>query len=881
MLVTIARNPMEPEEWTDYETEDVCELLKREFGEFFPATAKIYHEQVAEVCDVTPCTEGDIERLKTLPGPFFVIVYPEEGATLYIVIAAIVAAVVAVAITSNIPRPPKDSTTPSPNNDLADRQNQARPFGRIPDIYGTVRSTPDLIQVPYNVYENNIEVEHCYMCIGRGYFFSQDVRDDTSPLVHIQGSRATVWNPYSSPNTDGPMILPDGAQADGASGAALHINGGAADYVYVVRRMTGVNGEVLPDPAGGGGGGGGPVILNATTNLITVGVTSGRYYINSDGSTGRNFTTLALDSGGPDRVNFTGSYHDGDLIYYSLGGIFDVDYSTPPTSTRIYLDSPGTVNPNWDLVPLSGNATNHATVRNAGAAGSEVDYSNVFLIVDPTITEVWCNIVATNGCYKIDSDGNVTAVDVQFEISCLPCLADGTPNGVYQTVTVDFPGDAKKISLGKTYKIVLDVPGITQVEVRRSTLSPHSTQVVDTCQWKDLYGVGPSGVLDFGNVTTISTVTRATQGALAVKERKLNLLVTRLCPTRVGTGNTFSTPLAPAASFAPSICYAALDTFIGNRANSEIDVAGLYALADTINAYFGGTNCAQFNGTFGDDNTSFEEIVQAFANAVFCIAYRQGQQIKFKFEKANPDPILLFGHRNKVPGTEVRSVTFGSNSDFDSVEYSYANPNRDERVILTVPSAGVNPKQIDSVGVRNYDQAYYHAWREWNKIKYMNTQTTFEATQEAALVTLSDQVLIADNTRSGTQDGEVIAQSVLELQLSQKVVFAAGKTYTIFLQQPDGSVDSIPITSGSNAYNVVLSRAPLVTLALGENVSARTLYWIVATDDLRPQKFLIAKREPASVFTESVTAVNYDDRYYDNDQDGHDGTIPENPHPTT
>jgi hypothetical protein len=139
-----------------------------------------------------------------------------------------------------------------------------------------------------------------------------------------------------------------------------------------------------------------------------------------------------------------------------------------------------------------------------------------------------------------------------------------------------------------------------------------------------------------------------------------------------------------------------------------------------------------------------------------------------------------------------------------------------------------------------------------------------------------DRILVADNTRTKTQDGEVISQSALQLTLSQPVVMQSGVTYTVFLQLPDGTVESIPATAGTTDRNVVLSRAPRLPLAIEDGLYARTTFILVGDDDPRENAFLVAEKVPQSNFTSTVRAVNYDERYYSSDEDFINGVVNSN-----
>jgi hypothetical protein len=318
-----------------------------------------------------------------------------------------------------------------------------------------------------------------------------------------------------------------------------------------------------------------------------------------------------------------------------------------------------------------------------------------------------------------------------------------------------------------------------------------------------------------------------------------------------------------------------LDPYIGNRPAGELDLANLYSTQKEVRDYFGADAAGEFSYTFDSDNLSFEETAQIIANATFCVAYRRGSLIKLKFEKATNDSMLLFNHRNKLPGSELRTVRFGNLNNYDGVSLSYVSPDDDALVTYYIPEnrSAINPQEIETLGVRNGLQAYFHAWRAWNKILYQNTITEFTATQEADLLVQSDRVLIADNTRGTTQDGEVVGQNVLQLELSQPVQFTSGVNYTIFLQHTDGTVESLGVTGTADPYKVVLAQAPRLPLALDPSLYARTGFILIGDNEPRGSAFLLVEKEPQTNFTSTVRAVNYDARYYGQDKDFINGVV--------
>ena len=156
--VTIIFDNTDPDSHRVFENvEDVGALLVEQFEGSWPEDARVYHGNVCQGNDVTPTCPEEVERLLGLEGELYVVVFPGYAAIPYIV--AVVLAVAAYVLAPSPVAPPvalnRNQQAPSANNELSDRSNRARINGRIPDIYGTVRSTPDLIAAPYKVFENN------------------------------------------------------------------------------------------------------------------------------------------------------------------------------------------------------------------------------------------------------------------------------------------------------------------------------------------------------------------------------------------------------------------------------------------------------------------------------------------------------------------------------------------------------------------------------------------------------------------------------------------------------------------------------------------------------------------------------------------------------
>ena len=171
------------------------------------------------------------------------------------------------------------------------------------------------------------------------------------------------------------------------------------------------------------------------------------------------------------------------------------------------------------------------------------------------------------------------------------------------------------------------------------------------------------------------------------------------------------------------------------------------------------------------------------------------------------------------------------------------------------------------MGVRNEKQATLQANRAWNKLRYQNLSCEFTATQEAHLLSRYNRILVADNTRQDTQDGQILEQNGLILTLSQPFTYDT-LNHTIYLQLYDGTTQAIGIASAdaSPTYTITLSSAPNLPLSLDDDLYAQTTYVIINNeDDGRSTAFLVDSKSPKDVSIIQVTAINYDARYYQYD----------------
>jgi hypothetical protein len=969
ITVHILDDIFKPEDRRTYETTDLLEFLMSKWDRW-PDNAVLYHGDLAVTSNVTPKCDEDIERLLTLSGPFFVVM--QAGTGYEILIYAVLFAV-AYVVAKSVPNVPiianRNTQFESPNNELANRENRARLKGRIPDIFGTVIATPDLISVPYFKYVDNVKVEHAYMCLGRGeYLFETttlggpyDIRDGDTLVTEIPGTSVEVYEPDSSPITGDPSI---------------RIGDDILEPIFAAKRIDAVNGQTLLAPndsdnildglAGflndGTFVGDGTDDFTTTVTGSTASIQSSKYFIPAafqdtayppgeapNGiylDTGASFQYVAgspnlgvftlppgtiddvdwqvnkaiyIQTGIFGGINLSGYYLlqardetlqtltvrspelirpactsltsstpvDGSFLSFVIWHYLqpEVDFSgtydvSSATSTVLTLTDPEADNPTawyWrnalranltDTISTYFGATDNVIL---GAAAVNDNWVGPFTVNLKQMENFVVNIVATQGMYR-DNGTTQTSTDVDVQVELTPVNAAGAPIGPSQTFTETVVGSATTKSeraVTVTSSVALDEVSRYKVRVRRTTPKDlgYTGQIVDEVKWADLYGLEYFVGSHFGDVTTLRTMTTATTGALNIKSRKLTARSTRRVKA-IKDDFTLDTVRTPSKRFCDILAHVCMDPYIGNRDVTDLDLQNFLETDEALVDYFGTDVVQQFSHTFDKSNLSFEETVSAVAEAVFCSAYREGPVIRTFFEKLTTSSSILFNHRNKIPKSESRTYQFGVDGDIDGVEVEYVLPEDGsiQTYYIPVDRSALKPKKFTLAGVADPLQAYFHAWREWNKIRYRRCLTEFRATQEAEHLLVNSRILVADNTRAKVQDGEIRAKAGLDLTTSQPVKFDGGPYY-IFLQHTDGTVQSIRCYPGSDEYHVTLDSEPSAALSLDPDNYALTTYLIVKSSDVWPAVFLVQERETESTMVSKVTAVNYDDRYYDNDQD--------------
>ena len=847
MKITLYAHPLAVCAPQVFEIDSLGEWLLNHYGQQPSVTIQIFEGEPSldteishDAQKILQCSAPEITILQSPGDPVSILVN--------IAIAFVLSLVAQMLAPSPVMPGNVNRTQQSPNNALGSRENKARLLERVEDIYGTVNAIPSLMMPTYVKYIGNLKYEYGYYCVGRGYYNLAEIRDGDTLIADIPGASASVYQPFTSPNS--------GDAPQQQIGAAI------IDKVLTVKRAIEVDG----------------ITLKA---LNQVALPAGATYTFVADPVGRRVQQTQKTP------NFNSVCLAGDGLTVSMSDYVVTTWYNA-ANQPVAEDDPSATHSTSTTNNYSGHytvaAVSDGEVRLVGAPWPMTLTTTATITLDkgeatswvtlPQIdrSEIWINVIAQNGLFKDNGGKSTCSVSFQIEIEQLTAALVPTGNvevvmGTLSASVTDEQADTIEHATGWV--------GPARARMRRTTDHDFAFAgtVQDEIKWADLFSVSPVSKYDFGNKTTIQTVTQANSRATAVKARQLNCIASRLIPTYDGTsysaaldtsGRLLSGTLYPSAKICDIIAAVSVDPLIGAQSlTTSVDMPQIFAVQQLLDAW--NVSAGNFSYTFDSDNTSFEETITLIANAGFCIAYRQNGKIRLAFDRAQPNSTALFTHRNKKPDAETLTRKFASATEYDGVQFVYTDPDTKHSETITLPLDGsyTKLKKFEIPGIRSFTQAWLRANREYFKIIGQRVTLETVTTLDARNLLPNAVISVVDNTRFKAFDGEVVGQTGLEITLSRDVVFTAGQPHSIVLMRRDGSLQSITVTAGSAANKVVLQYAPseaLVTTYGPDGI--RTIFSFAADSARGAMAYLVQELDTSDPQYVTVHAINYSAAYY-------------------
>jgi len=736
----------------------------------------------------------------------------------------------------------KNTRNPSSNNALQGRTNTSRPGERIADIRGMVRSFPDLL-MDYRIFRGGSEYEVQFLCVGEGEYQLEDIRDGITPASNISGEQLAFYKNGAAPGFGDPYMQIGGgfrisdfpivvAQSSNEADGTEVLPPNYADLSRVTFRAF-PTGNIVATPPD----------ENTTIDWGTRAPTGSTVRL-VDFYSFEPHPTLANvfirhDVSGLYRVNGSG----GDTLLLDIGSTFGWG-AFPADGQTIYDRAYERPDGFWQF--QSGVETR---LRRFSPSCDSTDPYTVGPYLLESADKIQVNLYAQNGVYK--SNGDI----FKYEAAFVVILSD--PDQVLPSVFHSMLVQGRFTeAVGETLIVPNPFNGPVNVSVRRLTDTDKNFEgnVVDAVVWRDLYAVRDISPRSYGNLTLVHAVTRATNAAIKQKEKKLNMLA-----TRVYNG-------VASSNFADVIMSMHTSPLFGRRTLATIDRDGLYRVQQQLLDYFGNPQAIQCGYTFDNTNTTYEEGLQIICNAVNVTAYQVGSVISFWPDLPQVSSAMQFGHAFKVPGTDRRTRTFSPQRSFTGVQVKYYD-HKEHSYLYVNKGEQNNVNKIELLACQSRYLAEIRANREFNKLRYQRitheTVTQSIGLQAAPMM----RVDMVDNTRLKQSEGTVEAVDGLTLHLSDPIVIIPGASYSITLTGRLGTIENIPITI-VDEFIVTMTRQPTVDVYTGW-LRDKTAYVVRADDQRSKLAMLVEKMQPSARdnnYTVSLTCINYDDRYYQDDK---------------
>lgn len=785
---------------------------------------KIYIDEIGDDTDVTE----DFDALQE-DATFYVVESPGGGVVkgIFSLVGKVLNPILKLFAPSTQAAAAPNQQGASPNNSLTDRTNKSRPYQRTYDICGTVQCIPNDLMTVYRKYDTNGNViEFGFYDVGRGPLDTpaSGITDGDTRLSEITGSSAAVYGPFTSPNSGAPQTMVGNPITEG---------------LYVTASSNEVDGAELK------------AANDLTANIGDVATVS---------RVG-NVATI-VDPTGDSRFNDYMKVGDAiELIdiktsAHVLSGIYTV---TSISAVDVSFTVDGAVNP-WlgitTSVPLLPGDNSTTGPYNKVA----VSWSNWFTMDKIKASRVLANFGAQSGMYKDDGNKKSSAsVTIRLEYQALD--VNGSPIGPVYSADGTVSGRSSD-QTGVSIVGSLPTPSTFRARARRVTDKDldFEGQVVDDVSFDNLYAQIPDTTPNYGNRTTVHTARRQTPRATSIKAPKLALIVTERLYKYLGNG-VFDAALTNNTQAVQTLIRLLRDPVCGGLNLTASNMDRLLAVQAEVEAYFGSAQAGQFCYTFDSFDVTMQDIINTVAEAIFCRAYREGSAILLDFDRPRMGPEMVFTHRSKAPG-EKWTRAFNTRDRYDSLKFSYIDPATNTKETITIPpDGGLKTETYDSKGVRNYKQAYWAAYRRYQRNLLNRVSVEFAALEEGVFARPGRAISVVKGSRVSPFDGYVVAVDGLTVVLSQNVEFTPGQEHSLILKRRDGSVQSVPVTPGANNRTVVMASAPQEAIYTG-NEAMKTEFSFGSEDRHNAQMMVVSTVEPGSDRTVRIAGYNYTDDYY-------------------
>jgi len=716
----------------------------------------------------------------------------------------------------------------SPNNSLTGQTNTARVYKAKPDIYGQVRSFPDLIQeslfeyIRQNVNDGGLKYVTEWMCVGIGSYDYESVRYSESSLGSLAGAEFQFYQPGE--------IIPQIVEGYG---------------------FDDVDGQEIPGPNESSSF---PVETAIANTVVSGSYAGGQISMKIVKQAEFDyFMGLTL----PHSVTFT-----INVTYNTTSGTVtqDVDFSGTLISA-VETNDGAVVNPvRWytftmnDLVGPS-DAPAGATINTT----KFILRDNEALIVGPFFspvesTQLWVHTQSSLGG-RNDTEWKVTIWKIDDQFNQIP--------GTQETFTYHQSTPHKSTSevFYRTDKLT-PLAGFGKYAIRfQRTNNSADASILKV---EEIHAVNIRSNVVHPTDTLVRVRVRATENALGSRDRKYNALVTRRTITYSLDSQSVDYTLRPSRSFADAVAHTWL--VMGEQPVSSIDLYGLYSIAESL----ADDRLGYFDYTFDDENDSLGDRVQAICNAASVVPYWDDGVLTFTRDQKVNYPAAVFNRANMK--ADEYKMTYEANlpGGYDGVQVSYVHPTTNTKTYINyrvlngtiVEQEAENPNKMEIVGFRNEYQARERALRETKRLVYSRVRMNARVFEDG-IIQVGSVIQMPDIYDSNQQQGYITGRAGNNFDTSEPIKFT-GSMYVLVTDSLGNPTRRYPATARSDTKYGFTAAIPNIELNIwnGDTVQLPSRYLIATVEELDSQLWKVGTIKPNSDNTVSLSVAEYSDAIY-------------------
>lgn len=468
------------------------------------------------------------------------------------------------------------------------------------------------------------------------------------------------------------------------------------------------------------------------------------------------------------------------------------------------------------------------------------------------------NIAYPSGLCGFDSKGNKrdrhTGVDVQYRVY----------GSETSWATASFTYVQKNVSgLGFTHRINLPMPGLVEVRVRRQN-EQGSNNARDNAFWQALRGRLATRPSSYPKVTTMA-LSVVTGGKLAAQsDRRINVVATRLYDTGINR------------SISGAFYHVARSI---NFSESDLDKVTV----DALEAKYWTPRGEYFDFEAVSSDKSVLDIFQAIANAGMGYFLLSDGLTSLGREGIKPWTGIISPQETTEP--MQTSFIVPSDDDYDGVDVTYINGTTwaEETVQCRLPG-NPTPRKIESYtldGVIDQDRAYRIGMRRLRKYAYQRLSHSTSTELDALAYNYMDRIVLTD---------DIPGSETISCLIMGAIEDAEQSTLTVSVSEPlDWSFNNprclIRFQDGRASTLLTPNKVDDYTLILPLNDAVGFDSWIMDDPVIEPPRLvfcssskvgydaMISEITPGSDGTCSVSAAQYRDLFYEDDDAAYPGDV--------